>query len=92
MKILESDVKAAIRRYIKTVPKCKMVSYNPYPTGEPGTPDFIGSWGGRSFLIEVKAPGKKLSPIQRIRRQEWEATGALVLVADNVNIVKEVIK
>ena len=40
--------------------------YKPYP----GLPDLEGVWRGKHFYIEVKAPGKGLSPTQARFRED----------------------
>jgi len=81
-KIDERDIKKKIRKYLNTLPASKFVSYNPYPNGEAGTPDYIGCFQGLGVVIEVKAPGKDLSDIQKVRRREWrDEAGAFHIVA-----------
>ena len=91
MKDSEREIKAKIRRYLKTVDYLKVISYCPYPYGESGTPDLVGCYKGHMVLIEVKAPGKRLSVLQAKRKKEWEYNGATVIVAHCVDEVKEVI-
>ena len=73
----ESDIKKQCRKYLLKIPNSKWVSYNPYPTGEPGTPDVIGCINGTAVLIEYKIPGKDLSPLQARRKKEWENAKAI---------------
>jgi len=85
---MEKELKRKARNLLKKIPKSKWVSYNSYPTGEPGTPDVIGTVSGRSVLIEFKVIGREPSPIQRVRRKEWKDAGALVFVVHSVEDLK----
>lgn len=40
----------------------------------PGCPDFVFAWG-RAWGIEMKLPGKPLSPAQKKVKEAWEAAG-----------------
>lgn len=52
--------------------------------GFDGLPDrFILLPNGKSAFIEVKAPGKKLRPLQEKRKRQLEALGFLVFCLDN---------
>lgn len=50
--------------------------------GEPGLPDYVCV--RRDFFLEVKAPGKKLSPAQTSKIFELEACGFQVAAVDSV--------
>jgi len=88
----ERDIKKQCRKYLVTIPNSKWVSYNPYPTGEPGTPDVIGCINEKSVLIEYKMLGKALSPLQIKRQDEWREAGAICLVIHSLAELKECIK
>ena len=61
--------------------------------GVVGVPDrLILLPGGRSIFIELKAPGKKLSPIQKYRAKELAELGFDVLCIDSVEKIKEMIR
>lgn len=47
----------------------------------PGAPDLIALKGGRGFAIEVKRPGGRLRPSQRMEHARLEAAGVPVVVA-----------
>ena len=74
----ESDIKAECNPVLKKYGK--FVPYNPYPYGEPGTPDKIGIINGQMILIEFKIPGKEPTALQLQRHREWEMEGAVVLI------------
>lgn len=44
--------------------------------GRAGTPDILGSRYGQIFLLELKAPGRKPTVIQRKELARWRASGA----------------
>lgn len=54
---------------------------------EAGTPDIFACVNGRLFVIEVKKIGEEPTNIQKYRLFEWRESGALTLVADNMDTV-----
>jgi hypothetical protein len=48
------------------------------------TLDCLGSWHGRFFGIETKAPGKKLTARQKVTAEAIIAAKGWVIVIDNV--------
>lgn len=61
--------------------------------GVVGVPDrLILLPGGRCIFIELKAPGKKLSPVQEYRAKELRALGFDVRCVDSVELIKEMIR
>jgi len=60
---------------------CKAVKFHVGGYGETGTPDIIGCFDGRAFLIEVKVSGRRLTPLQEHRCCYWRRVGARVEVA-----------
>ena len=70
----ESALQARILRELNAVPGCKAVKLTPV---EVGSPDIIGSYLGRAFVIEVKVGGKKPRRIQSLRLAQWAAAGAV---------------
>lgn len=58
-----------------------------------GVPDrLILLPGGRIYFVELKAPGKKMSPIQEHRAKELRKLGFDVRCIDSIEGVKEMIK
>jgi hypothetical protein len=57
--------------------------------GTHGIPDFVCCWDGQFFGIETKAPGGKATPNQEMRHDEIRAAKGWVLVADNIESVRE---
>jgi len=88
----ERDIKKSIRRNLKHLNfkfPSKWVSYNPYPTGEPGTPDLVGVFMGIPVLFEVKTEKGKVSDIQKHRIKQWKSAGAYVYVVRSLDDVKQ---
>lgn len=53
--------------------------------GEVGHPDLeFNVKGGYTFLIEMKAPGKTSTPIQKARQEQYRALGFNVYECDNL--------
>ena len=52
-----------------------------------GWPDIVGCYTGRAFLIEVKRPGGKTTPLQDAELKKWSAVKARTLVAFSVDDV-----
>lgn len=52
-------------------------------TSGEGEPDLIGSFEGFAFAIECKQSGKKPTPLQEARLQQWRAAGAIAFASDN---------
>ena len=61
--------------------------------GIDGVPDRIVLFpGGRMGFVELKAPGKKLRPLQMRRMAQLSRLGFLVFVVDEVEQIDEVLK
>jgi len=86
----ERDLKRKANRLLKQYGK--FIPYNPYPYGEPGTPDKIGCINGKMILIEFKRKGKNLSPLQKQRKKEWEQVGAKVWVVHSIEELKNFLR
>lgn len=55
-----------------------------------GLPDRLVVWpGGRVALVEVKAPGGRLRPIQRVTHERLSEVGLTVAVLSSVEEVEE---
>lgn len=75
--------------YLNSLPGCKAINIHGGIYTERGTPDIIGSCGGRMFCFEVKRPsGGRVSRIQEVRLRQWEATGAEALVVRSLEEVR----
>lgn len=61
--------------------------------GTAGVPDRIVLFKDNHMaFVELKAPGKKLRPIQERRKSQFEALGYKVFVVDNLDQVPNVIE
>lgn len=85
---MERDIKKSINQYLKKLPSSKFVSYGSV-FGEAGTADIIGCINGRMILIEVKEARRQESSIQKARRREWTAAGALWLTVHSLKELKK---
>lgn len=55
--------------------------------GRRGIPDVVGAYRGRALAIEVKAPGRPLTPIQRHELGLAERAGVHAIAADGLPAV-----
>jgi hypothetical protein len=51
--------------------------------GSAGWPDRLFLYCGLGLFVEMKAPGKRPTPLQQARHDELRRAGAMVLVASN---------
>jgi len=58
----------------------------------PSEPDISGCMKGRRVEIEVKLPGKKLTPGQEAAQRRWKRAGAVVGVAHSVEDAEEILR
>lgn len=73
----EADVEAYLVKKVRTVLHGK--AYKFVSPGNTGVPDrLVCLPGGVMFFVELKAPGRKPSPVQQARQKELEALGASV--------------
>jgi hypothetical protein len=52
-----------------------------------GFPDIVILWQGRAFTIELKAPKKYLSPVQKVAHRRLEKAGIPIRVCHSVTEV-----
>lgn len=88
-KMKESYLVSKILKFLNEVPQCKAVKRHGSPYGRKGEPDITGSFCGLHFELEVKVPGNKLTPLQKVRLEEWQASGSLVGVVHSLEEVQE---
>jgi len=86
----EKAIVNAIRRYLKEI-GAKVVKTHGSVHGQGGTPDIIGVYQGRALALEVKCPGKKLTPLQEHELSDWEAAGAIAARVESAAQVKELL-
>lgn len=61
--------------------------------GTAGVPDrMVLLPGGRMYFVELKAPGKELRPLQKLRKKQLERLGFKVLVIDTVQKIQQFIE
>lgn len=74
------SVTRPILQILNKLPGCKAINIHGNVYTERGTPDIIGCYKGRMFLIETKNSEGRLRPDQEIRIQQWKDAGAVVRV------------
>jgi len=80
----EGKVKAITKKVLTDSIRFGYIWYNfPVPAGF-GTPmlDVVGCFRGRFFAIELKAPGKKPTPRQKLCIAQMREAGGVVFVID----------
>ena len=61
--------------------------------GTAGVPDrLVLLPGGRAVFVELKAPGKKLRPLQQKRKAQLQALGFRVYVIDSKEAIQQFIE
>jgi hypothetical protein len=82
-KVLESTVKLEVKKRLN-----RMGAYQfwPVPMGLGATTlDCLGCYNGKFFAVETKAPGKELTPRQRIIMANMRRAGGLVFIIDGTD-------
>lgn len=86
----EQKIERRLRKEIELIGGKALKFVSP---GVSGVPDRIVLLpGGKVIFVELKAPGKKLSPIQEVRKKELEKLGFKVKVIDSIEKVLDFIK
>lgn len=79
MPLLEKEIEARLRRYCD---KVGVLCYKFVSPGRKGVPDrILIAPGGRVTFLELKAPGKKLRPLQKYEHERLRKQGARVFWA-----------
>jgi hypothetical protein len=82
-KVLESTVKIEVKKRLN-----KMGAYHFWPV-QMGlgatTLDCLGCYKSKFFAIETKAPGKSLTPRQRVTMADMRRAGAIVFIIDGTD-------
>lgn len=77
------------QRLVREVIKIKGMALKFISPGMAGVPDrLILLPGGKIFFVELKAPGKKLRPLQLKRKRQLEALGFKVYAIDSYNKIE----
>lgn len=86
----EQKIERRLRKEIELIGGKALKFVSP---GVSGVPDRIVLLpGGKLIFVELKAPGKKLSPIQEVRKKGLEKLGFKVKVIDSIEKVLDFIK
>jgi len=86
----ESQIERALVKTVESMGGLAMKFVSP---GVDGVPDRIVLLpGDHMAFVELKAPGKKLRPLQERRREQMESLGFRVFVVDGVERIAPVLK
>jgi hypothetical protein len=88
----EKSIVNSILKYLNSLPQCRAEKTWGGGYGNAGKPDITGCLSGRRFELEVKVPGGKLTPLQKVTLEQWKEAGAIVAVVHSVEEVKEILK
>ena len=88
----ESDIVAAILRYLRTVPGCFAWKTHGGMYGTAGIPDIIACVEGRFFAFEVKTESGKVTPLQAATIQKILAAGGMAAVVRSVDEVRAILR
>lgn len=85
--VLEKTIVAGILRTLNSIDGvyARKTHGGAYSTG---WPDIVASVRGRCFMLEVKRPGGRATPLQRRELDRWSAAGAVALVVTSVDEVR----
>lgn len=90
----EKTIENKIKAWLKQQPCLDVFFFKVH--GSPyqlrGLPDIVGNVRRFAFYMEIKQPGKKLTPLQLARRMEIEKTGAYYAVVHSLEEAKDFIK
>ncbi|WP_026523279.1 VRR-NUC domain-containing protein [Butyrivibrio sp. MB2005] len=86
------DEKQIERNLVKKAEKMGGVAFKFVSPGLSGVPDRIVLLpGGYIGFVELKAPGKKMRPLQEKRKAQLEALGFLVFCLDSIDGAEEIL-
>ena len=88
----ESDIVAAILRYLRTVPGCFAWKTHGGMYGTAGIPDIIACVEGRFFAFEVKTESGKVTPLQAATIQKILVAGGMAAVVRSVDEVRAILR
>lgn len=86
----ESEIEKALVRHVKRLGGLCEKFTSPQNAGVPDR--IITLPGGRIIFVELKAPGKKLRPLQQLDHARRIALGCKVLVIDNMEKIHAIKK
>jgi sulfite reductase beta subunit-like hemoprotein len=82
--VLERQITTAILRALNKLPGCYARKTFGGAYGGAGWPDIVACYKGRLFMLEVKRPGGKATPLQLRELERWAATGARCRIVTSV--------
>lgn len=82
------SVVVPVLRWLNSLEGCRAINVHGGIYTERGTPDIMGVYRGRGFLLEAKATGGRLSALQRVRLRQWAAAGAKTAVVHSLEEVQ----
>lgn len=86
----EKEVEEKFRKAIK---QAGGKAYKFISPGNDGVPDrLVVMPGGSICFVELKAPGKKPTPLQSLRMRELENLGCKVFVLDNPDNIQQLLR
>lgn len=86
----EKEIEEKLREAVK---RAGGKAYKFVSPGNDGVPDrLVILPGGRIGFVEVKAPGKQPTPLQRVRIRELKALGCRVRVLDDPADIPEILE
>ena len=80
----EAVITTAILRALRAVPGTYAIKLHGSLYSTAGTPDLLVVHNGRAFLLEVKRPGQKPTPVQLSEMARWTGAGATSAVVYGV--------
>ena len=95
---LEASRSERIVKKLNALPGCKATERIPTDWNPKGEPDIFGSIRhpvhgfGVHFEFETKRPKKELEVLQRVRADQWRATGAIVARVESWEDVERILK
>ena len=79
----ENSIKQRTLDLLASIPGCKATKNHGNQYTEIGNPDIFGCIRGRAFVIELKKPLGKTTPMQQDRIREWASAEAIAIVTDD---------
>ena len=88
----EANITRGVMAYLRSVPHILVLKLHGGRYQTAGLPDLLVVKEGRAYFLEVKAPGKKPTKLQRATMDLIARSGAVVKIVSSVEDVKEVIE
>lgn len=79
------------KRLVSEIENMGGKAYKFISPGNNGMPDRLIVIDGKCYFAETKAPGKRLRPLQKIRKAELESLGVTVFKVDSMRSVEAVL-